>query len=299
MSLDKFEILKGEAIKAASETADAHIQNWTRFVVGWEEFHRGRQNEARDVARELMRVGRTLSDPRSTGLGLALLTWIALVADSYAEALEYSEQSLAVAVTAFDRNAANNGKDGALVLLRRTDEGLNLLEAFNKRCVADGDLYAFVGNEGIIPVGKVFQGNISEGIRLLEEAISRREKEGYRTTADWYRMFLSEVYLQIIAGKEKPPPMVLLRNLPILLKVMFTASSRIPAMMASVFENPQFGPEGHHAGHAEMILGLLYKAKKKRELAVQHLIKAKEILSRFGQTPMLARLDTALAEVQP
>jgi hypothetical protein len=70
MPLDKFEVVKNEAIQAASETADAHIQNWTRFVVGWEEFHRGRQNEARNVARELMQVGRMLSDPRSTGLGL-------------------------------------------------------------------------------------------------------------------------------------------------------------------------------------------------------------------------------------
>jgi class 3 adenylate cyclase len=213
MSRDRFEVVKSEAIKAASETADAHVQNWTRFVVGWEEFHRGRLNEARNIARELMRVGRMLSDPRSTGLGLALLTWIALVADSYAEALEYSEESLAVAVTAFDRNAAINGKGGALVLLRRTDEGLKLLEEHNRRCMADGDLYCLVGNEGIIGVGKVLQGNIGEGIRLLEEAISRREKEGYRTAADWYRMFLSEVYLQIIAGKEKPPLPTLLKNL--------------------------------------------------------------------------------------
>jgi len=203
MPLDKFEILKREAIKAASETTDAHIQNWNRFVVGWEEFHRGRQNEGRNVAHELMRVGRTLSDPRSTGLGLALLTWIALVGDSYAEALEYSEQSLAVAVTAFDRNAAINAKGGALVLLRRTDEGLKLLEASDRRCVADGDLYSLVGSEGIIGVGKVLQGNIWEGIRLLEEAISRREKEGYRGAADWYRVFLSEVYLQIIGRKGK------------------------------------------------------------------------------------------------
>jgi class 3 adenylate cyclase/tetratricopeptide (TPR) repeat protein len=297
MPLDKFEIVKAEAIKAASETADAHIQNWTRFVVGWEEFHRGRHNEARNVARELMQVGRTLSDPRSIGLGLALLAFIALVADSYAEALEYSEQSLAVAITAFDRNVAILAKGGALVLLRRTDEGLKLLEASNRRCVADGDLYSLVGSEGIIGVGKVLQGNITQGIRLLEEGISRREKEGYRTTADWYRLFLSEVYLQIIAGKEKPPLLIFLRNLPILMKVMFTASSRIPALMASVFENPHFGPEGHHAGHAEMILGLLYKAKKKRDLAVQHLTKAKRILSQFGQTPLLARLDTALAEL--
>ena len=104
--LHEFEILKREAIKAASDTTDAYIQNWTRFVIGWEELHRGRMNEARDAARELMQVGRRLNDPRSTGLGLNLLTWIALMSDSYAEALEYSEQSLAVAVTPLDRNAA-------------------------------------------------------------------------------------------------------------------------------------------------------------------------------------------------
>ena len=51
-------------------------------------------------------------------------------------------------------------------------------------------------------------------------------------------------------------------------------------------------------GRAKMILGLLYKTKKKRALAVQHLTEAKRILSQFGQTPILARVDTALAELK-
>ncbi len=46
-----------------------------------------------------------------------------------------------------------------------------------------------------------------------------------------------------------------------------------------------------------MILGLLYKAKKKRALAVQHLTEAKRIVSQFGPTPMLAKIDAALAEL--
>jgi len=46
-----------------------------------------------------------------------------------------------------------------------------------------------------------------------------------------------------------------------------------------------------------MILGLLYKAKKKRALAVQHLTEAKRITSQFGPTPMLAKIDAALAEL--
>jgi class 3 adenylate cyclase len=295
--LAEFEILKREAIKTASDTADAYIQNWTRFVIGWEEFHRGRMTDARVSAHELMQVGRMLGDPRSTGLGLALLTWIALVSDSYAEALEYSEQSLAVAIAPFDRSGAISGMGGALVLLRRTEEGSKFLEDSIRRCMVDGDLYTLVGSEGTLGVGKVLQGNIADGIRLLEEAISRLEKEGYRTAADWYRVFLSEVLLQIIAGKEKPSFMILLRNLPTLVNVMVTASTRIPALMKTVMDNPHFDPAGYHIGHAKMILGLIYKAKKRRDPALCHLTEARGILSQFGETPMLARLDAALAEL--
>jgi hypothetical protein len=246
--LNEFEALKKEAIKAASDTADAHIQNWTRFVIGWEEFHRGRTTNARDSARELMQVGRLLNDPRSTGLGLALLTWIALVFDSFAEALEYSEQSLAVAVTTFDRNLAVSGKGCALVLLRRTEEGAKLLEEQRRLCVKYGYLYALTGTDGIIGVCKVLQGSISGGIHFIEQAILRRETEGYRDSADWYRLFLGEVYLQIIGGNEKPPLPTLLKNLPILLKVMFTASLRIRTLMTRFLENPHFDPAGHHVG---------------------------------------------------
>jgi len=99
---------------------------------------------------------------------------------------------------------------------------------------------------------------------------------------------------EIIRGNEKLPFPTLLKNLPILLKVMVTAPSRIRALVAHVLENPHFDPAGHHVGHAQMILGLLYKAKKKRAPAIQHLTDARRFLSQFGQTPMLARLDAAL-----
>ena len=110
-------------------------------------------------------------------------------------------------------------------------------------------------------------------------------------------MFLAEVYLQIISGNEKPPILTLLKNLPILLKVMVTASSRIQALMTRVLENPHFDQSGINFGRAQMILGLLFQAKRKRTLALQHLTDAKRILSQFGQTPILARVDMALAEL--
>jgi class 3 adenylate cyclase len=295
--LVEFEKLKNDAIKAASETTDSYIQSWVRCVIGWQEFHRGRITHARESARELMQVGRTLRDPRSTGLGLALLTIIAMVFDSYMEALEHSEHALAVALTPFDRSTARIGMGCALVLLRQTEEGAKLLDEERRRDIADGGLYALAATDGIIGVCRVLQGSISDGIRLLEEGILKREREGYRGTSDWYRLLLSETYLQIIGGNEKLPFLSILNNLPILLKVRVTASSRIRALLAHVLENPHFDPAGYFVGHAQMILGLLFKIEKKHALALQHLTEAKRILSAFGQSPMLARLDAALTEL--
>jgi hypothetical protein len=78
---------------------------------------------------------------------------------------------------------------------------------------------------------------------------------------------------------------------------MATASTRIPAATTRIMENPRFDPTRHHVGHVQMILGLFYKAKKKPRLAVQHLTEAKRILLQFGRTPILARVEGALAEL--
>ena len=64
---------KREAIKAASDTPDAYTQIWTRFTIGWEELHRGRINEARDSARELMQFGRLVGELTFDGTRLGIV----------------------------------------------------------------------------------------------------------------------------------------------------------------------------------------------------------------------------------
>jgi hypothetical protein len=116
--------------------------------------------------------------------------------------------------------------------------------------------------------------------------------------ADWYRLNLCEIYLQIISGNEKPPLAILLKNLPTLLKVLFTASARIHGLTKHVLENRQFDPSGQQVGSAHKALGLLYKVKKKQALALEHLTEAKRILSQYGPSPALTRVETALVELQ-
>ena len=151
----------------------------------------------------------------------------------------------------------------------------------------------------IFGVCKILQGNIRDGIHLIEEAILKAEKEGYQTSGRLAPPLSGrDVFANHGGGNEKVPLPTLLRNFPILLKVMLTAASRIRDLATRVLANPHFDPAGHHIGRAQMILGLFYKVKKKRALALQHLTEAKRILSQFGQTPILARVDTALAELK-
>jgi class 3 adenylate cyclase/tetratricopeptide (TPR) repeat protein len=304
MPINEFEIVKREARTVLSEATDAYLQNGVRWYIGLEEFSRGRLNETRNWARELMKEGQSLDDPRSTGMAFLLLSMIAVVSGSNTEALEYSEQSLSVAITPFERFFASGTKASALVLLGRNEEGAKLLEEFRCRCEVDGIAIMLDGTEVTLGFSKILQGSIADGIHVIEKAILKAEKIGHKPRADWFCLSLANVYLEIMAGGEKKVPLrkvqlpTLLKNLPVLLKVMFTGGSRIQALMTRVLENPHFDPAGHHVGHAKMILGLLYKNKKKRTLAIQHLAEAKRILSQFGPTPILARVDTALAELK-
>jgi tetratricopeptide (TPR) repeat protein len=297
MPLHELEIVKREALTVLSEMTDARFHS-IRMLFGFDEVVRGRLNEARNSARELMQVGQSLNDPRYTGVALVLLSMIAMMSGSYAEALEYSEQSLSFPTQSL-RSIAFGAKAAALVALRRIEEGAKLLEEVRRCCDAGGDVALLDRCEVLVGTCKMLQGRIADGLHVIEKAIPKAEKDGYKTMADFHRLYLAEVYLRFIAGGDEKVPLATLRkNLPIVLKVMFTGGTRIHGLATRVLENSHFDPTGHHVGYAKMILGLLYKVKKKRVLAVQHLTEARTILSQFGQTPILARVDTALAELK-
>jgi hypothetical protein len=98
--------------------------------------------------------------------------------------------------------------------------------------------------------------------------------------------------------KEKPSLRILLRNIPTLVKILVVGRSSIESLVSQVRSNVQFDVNGHHIGRAEMILGLLYKGKGNRALAIRHLAEASRILSQFEKTPTLARVHAALAELE-
>jgi hypothetical protein len=59
----------------------------------------------------------------------------------------------------------------------------------------------------------------------------------------------------------------------------------------------RFDPAGQFIGRAEFILGLLYKTKRGHVQLIEHLRRAKSILSQFGKSPLLERVEQSLLEM--
>jgi hypothetical protein len=104
-------------------------------------------------------------------------------------------------------------------------------------------------------------------------------RNAHRLGADATRLFLGEILLEILSQKDRVPLTTLLKILPILLKVMVGGAPRITTLMTRVLQNSQYNHDGIFVGRAQMILGLLYKAKKKRAIALQHLTEANRVLA--------------------
>jgi class 3 adenylate cyclase len=296
VSIEVFQARRRDAEAALANVDDAYLRNFYSAILAWDEVNRGRLTEARAAVRRLMVNGVSMNDPRSVGYATAMRALIAILSDNYEAGLEIADLGINTSHAPFERAIASSARNIALVLLNKPS-GLDEVGGYIAKCAENGWTLFLSGPDNLWGVGLAMNGRIDEGLRYIEQTISRREKEGYRASADWCRLFLCEVYLDILSGKGKPSLGLFLRNFRSLASVLTFGAKRIRVLIEQVRSNPQFDRDGHFIGRAEMILGLLYKAKKKKALAQTHLTEARRIVSAFGPSPMLARIDAALGEL--
>ena len=297
MTLSDQKPIVRSALKAASRTEDAYIRSVVRWVIAIDEIGRGRMNVARKIAEKMSKIGRRLNDPRPMGMGMGILGWIALTSDDYAKALSCADECLQIAHTPQERMNALGVRGSALALLKELEKAEPVLSDIRRQLIELNWRYELILLNPAFGVLAVLNGKIARGIRIIESVIVTARRDGWRAAEDWAKLFLCEVYLEVMFPKDKPPLGLLLKNIPILIKILIVGRSSIEALVSQVRGNPHFDVNGHHIGRAEMILGLLYKGKGNRALAIRHLTEANRIFSQFGQTPILARVHAALAEL--
>jgi hypothetical protein len=162
--------------------------------------NRGRIAEAREAVERLMAIGLSMNDPRPLGYATAMKALIAILSDNYETALEIAELAINMSRAPFERAIATSARNIALVLLKKPG-ALDEVGGYIAKCAENGWTLFLSGPDNLRGVALAMNGRIGEGLRHIEQAIARREEEGYRASADWCRMFLCEVYLEVLSGK--------------------------------------------------------------------------------------------------
>jgi len=296
LSSEAFEAQRQRAEVLLADIDDAYLRNIFRAHLGWNSVTRGRMAQARDVALDMIAVGHRTNDPRALGYGTAMQALIAMMSNDYGSALERAEQALEVSKAPFEKAIASAARHASRLVLGVPGASAEAA-AFVAYCRQQDWGLFLTGPDTMQGIALVMDGRISAGLRHIEGCIAQREKEGYRVAADWNRLTLCEAHLAILSGSGHASPGVLARNIFSLSGIFLFGPRRILALVERARSNPQFDADGQHIGHAEMVLGMVNRARGRKRSAIEHLTAAHRIVALSGASPMLLRIETALAEL--
>ena len=131
-----------------------------------------------------------------------------------------------------------------------------------------------------------------------ENTLSSSEEQGYRLIADWARVFLAEVYLELLTGKEKPSIGVLMRNLAFLIRTVPFAAQRALELLSQASASEQIGKATEFSARINFDMGVACKLKKRHSEARMYFERAREIAEPLNAATLLTKINTALAELQ-
>jgi len=294
--VDAVERMKAELMDDCLRFGDNIIFNWCHFHIAWDYISRGLMVEARGVATRLIASGEERKDPRPIGEASLLLSYIDGMCDDPIAATAHAEECIRVAVAPDERRQAAMVKAISGTLLGRAGEGLEEIDALNSEFERSGALIEMQrGSQGAL---LAMLGGVSEGIRMIEKDIARADATGDQFRAAWNRVLLSEIYIQILSGKEKPAAGVLFRNFWTIIGALIFGASRARTLLQQAAATKMLSERGVVIARINFDLGVLSALKKKCGEAKSYFEKARVGAEGQGADKLLQKIDAALAELR-
>jgi hypothetical protein len=247
--------------------------------------------EARHYAERVLDAGRDYVDPRGLGVGLWLLGGVDIGEERYHDAAARADECIRAALTPLDRSVGIQIKGFALTLSGRVEEGAAMLREVRNGFLANDWRFNLGGTDLGLSVAMVLAGAFSQGIRLCEKCIREQEAAGYQNAAEWARLNLAEIYLEMLTSEQKPPLKIILKNVLFLLRLKVSGPARINRLLDKADKNTHFSEWGIIRARIELSFARLYAIRGHSVLAHNHLARAKRIAEGLCTEALLARID--------
>jgi class 3 adenylate cyclase len=301
LPLQAFEKLGHEALELSERTDDSYLRTWVMFTIAWDYINRGLTREARQYGEQILGAARDRADPRALGLGLWLIGWVDITEERYDHAVTRGDECVHVALTRLDRSVGMQVKGLAFALTGKLEEGVAILRDLREEFLEKDWRFNLSATDLALSVATVLGGAFGRGVRLCEKFVDEQEAAGYQAAADWGRLNLADVYLEMLSSRQRPPLRMLVRNLLFLLRVRFSGPARVEHLLKKAGQSTQFNERGILQARIEFGHARLFFLKRNVPLARQHLARARERAAELRAEGMLARireLDGVLASVR-
>lgn len=277
-------------------SCDNYILNWAYWSIAWDYVCRGLTKQARSWIERLIEAGQQRQDDRALGMAYWTSAWIDIQDLRYTDAVANAQKCLKAAATPFDRTAGTMASATGLLLQGRLDEGLAQLLALKEWALEHGWLYSASGVDFAAGPAQAATGHIAQGIRALECGIATSDANGSRAMASWNRLVLAELYLHILATRERPSLKFVIANLGAILRVRMSGVRLARRLLEEAGNNTQIHESGTTRCRIEIDLAKLCEMQKNPDLARVHLHKAR-VAALAQELPLLEVIDSALQRV--
>jgi tetratricopeptide (TPR) repeat protein len=295
-SLEEAEREGKRVLEVCTQSGDNYILNWAYWSIAWDYVCRGLTTKARNWTVQLMEAGRQRQDNRALGMAFWTLAWIDIQAYRFSDGIANAERCQRTAATPYDRTAGTMARATGLLLDGPVEEGLAQLLSIKKWALAHRWVYAASGVDFAVGPALAMTGRIGEGIRMLKTAISTSDTTGSLAIASWNRLALAELYLGILsASNQRAPVRIILLNLLPILKVRLFGARDARLLLEQVSSNHQIHPESMTQARIELNLARVYLRQNNRDVAHQHLAKARAAAISQESALMLKEIDAVIA----
>jgi class 3 adenylate cyclase len=278
------------SIKEADRTEDRWLQKLTRLAAALHFFHRGLTDQGRQLAVELQTRGHATRDPESASLGLWILGLFDIIDERYADALVHADECIRVSIIPFDREMGFVIKGFAQVASGSISEGMTLLMEYQRRALVSEFLYPRTLSDAAVALAMVRKGDFSGGVAFLERSIEHQSRVETNMDRDLSRILLAEIYIELLTPQERAPVLVVLKNLPFLIKTALTGRKKATALLLKARKNPMFSEVGYHRARIDADLAILYKLAKRRDEADRYFKQARLIAENLNAEALLTKI---------
>ena len=294
-TLEEAESEGRRVLEICMQSGDNYILNWAYWSIAWDYVCRGLTKKARSWTLQLMEAGRQRQDNRALGMAFWTLAWIDIQAARFSDGIANAQRSQRTAITPFDRNAGTMANATGLLLEGHVEEGLAQLLGLKKWALAHGWAYTASGMDFAAGPALAMTGRIGEGIRTLKKGISSCDAAGSLAVASWNRLALIELYLGILTSTARPPLKFILFNLLPILHARLFGLRQARLLLEQLCLNHQIHPDSTTRARIELDFARLCVQENAREVARQHLAKARAAALAQESTPILNEIDAVAA----